>query len=73
MLTTMLKNIIIITEVINMNDIIALIINNGSAVALLAYFIYKDNKFTETITTALTSINESLEIIKESIKEVRKK
>lgn len=56
-----------------MNDIITLIINNGSAVALLAYFIYKDNKFTETITTALSSINESLEIIKESIKEVRKK
>lgn len=73
MLTTMLKNIIIITEVKNMNDIITLIINNGSAVALLAYFIYKDNKFTETITTALASINESLEIIKESIKEVRKK
>lgn len=73
MLTTMLKNIIIITEVKNMNDIITLIINNGSAVALLAYFIYKDNKFTQTITTALTSINESLEIIKESIKEVRKK
>lgn len=73
MLTTMLKNIIIITEVMNMNDIITLIINNGSAVALLAYFIYKDNKFTQTITTALTSINESLEIIKESIKEVRKK
>ena len=60
-----------------MNDIITLIINNGSAVALLAYFIYKDNKFTQTITTALTTINESLEIIKESIKEsikeVRKK
>lgn len=73
MLTTMLKNIIIIIEVISMNDIITLIINNGSAVALLAYFIYKDNKFTQTITTALTSINESLEIIKESIKEVRKK
>lgn len=69
----MLKNIIINTEVIYMNDIITLIINNGSAVALLAYFIYKDNKFTQTITTALTSINESLEIIKESIKEVKRK
>lgn len=73
MLTTMLKKVIIITEVKNMDDIITLIINNGSAVALLAYFIYKDNKFTQTITTALASINESLEIIKESIKEVRKK
>lgn len=52
----------------NMNDLITLIVNNGSALALLAYFIYKDNKFTETITTALTSINESLEIIKEKMK-----
>ena len=40
-----------------MNDIITLIVNNGSALALLTYFIYKDNKFTETITTALASIN----------------
>ena len=46
-----------------------MVINNGSAIALLAYFIYKDNKFTETITKALTSIEESLEIIKESLKE----
>ena len=52
-----------------MENIITMVINNGSAIALLAYFIYKDNKFTETITKALTSIEESLEIIKESLKE----
>lgn len=51
-----------------MEDIINLIVNNGSAIALLIYFIYKDNKFTETITTSLTAINESLEIIKDSVK-----
>ena len=51
-----------------MDNILTLIINNGSAIALLAYFIYKDNKFTENITKALTSIEESLEIIKESVK-----
>lgn len=49
-----------------MDDIINLIINNGSAVALLIYFIYKDNKFTDNITKALTSIQDSLEIIKEN-------
>lgn len=52
-----------------MDNILTLIINNGSAVTLLVYFIYKDNKFTETITKALTSIEESLDIIKESLKE----
>lgn len=49
-----------------MDEIITLIINNGSAVALLVYFIYKDNKFTDNITKALTSIQDSLEIIKEN-------
>lgn len=50
-----------------LDEIVNLIINNGTAVALLVYFIYKDNKFTENITKALTSIEESLKIIKESI------
>lgn len=50
-----------------MDEIVNLMINNGTAIALLIYFIYKDNKFTETITRALTSIEESLEIIKESV------
>lgn len=50
-----------------MDEIANLMINNGTAIALLIYFIYKDNKFTETITKALTSIEESLEIIKDSV------
>ena len=50
-----------------LNEIADLMINNGTAIALLIYFIYKDNKFTENITKALTSIEESLEIIKDSV------
>ena len=50
-----------------MDEMVDLLINNGTAVALLIYFIYKDNKFTENITKALSSIEESLEIIKESV------
>ena len=50
-----------------MNDILTLIVNNGSAVALLVYFIYKDNKFTETITKSLTAIEESLDVIQTTI------
>ena len=50
-----------------MDNILTLIVNNGSAIALLAYFIYKDNKFTETITKSLTSSEESLEIIRKTI------
>lgn len=50
-----------------MDEIVNLVVNNGTAVALLIYFIYKDNKFTENITKALSSIGESLEIIKDSV------
>ena len=50
-----------------LDDIVNLMVNNGTAVALLIYFIYKDNKFTENITKALTSIEESLQIIKDSV------
>lgn len=50
-----------------LDEMVNLMINNGTAIALLIYFIYKDNKFSENITKALTSIEESLKIIKESI------
>lgn len=50
-----------------MDEIVNLVVDNGTAVALLIYFIYKDNKFSENLTKALTSIEESLQIIKESI------
>lgn len=50
-----------------LDEIVNLMVNNGTAIALLVYFIYKDNKFSENITKALTSIEESLKIIKESI------
>lgn len=50
-----------------MNEILTLIVNNGSAIALLIYFIYKDNKFTETITKSLTAIEESLDVIQATI------
>ena len=43
-----------------METIITAIINGGSCVALLAYFVYKDNKFTMTITKTLASIDNSL-------------
>lgn len=45
-------------------NIIDLIVNNGTAVALLIYFIYKDNKFTSQIEKALVSIDESLKILR---------
>lgn len=50
-----------------MEQIVDLIVNNGTAIALLIYFIYKDNKFTEQMTKSLTAINDSLDIIKDKV------
>ena len=48
----------------DVKNIVDLIVNNGTAVALLIYFIYKDNKFTSQIEKALVSIDESLKILR---------
>lgn len=48
-------------------QLVQLIVNNGTAVALLIYFIYKDNKFTDSINKSLNAINESLTIIRDNM------
>lgn len=56
-----------------MNDVASMIINNGAAIGLLVYFVYKDNKFTSMISKSLTNISNSLDIIQEILnKEVKK-
>lgn len=55
-----------------MNDIASMIINNGAAIGLLVYFVYKDNKFTSMISKSLTNISNSLDIIQDILnKEVK--
>ena len=39
-----------------MSDIINLIINSGASVVIIAYFIYKDNKFNDNLVKTLTEI-----------------
>lgn len=56
-----------------MNDVASMIINNGAAIGLLLYFVYKDNKFTSMISKSLTNISNSLDIIQDILnKEVKK-
>lgn len=55
-----------------MNDVASMIINNGAAIGLLVYFVYKDNKFTSMISKSLTNISNSLDIIQNILnKEVK--
>ena len=51
----------------NFAELLKLIVDNGTSLALLAYFIYKDNKFMENLTKSLTAIQDSLEILKDSV------
>lgn len=53
-------------------DLVKLIVDNGISIALLIYFVYKDNKFTENITKSLTAIQDSLEILKDNVVKPKK-
>lgn len=47
-----------------MEEITSLIVNNGVAVGLLAYFVYRDNKFMNTLSSSLTSLQMSIDSLK---------
>ena len=48
-----------------MDEFINVITNNGTAVAMLVYFVYRDNKFNQTLQTTLNSLDSKLnEVIK---------
>lgn len=50
-----------------MSDIINLLVNNGVAVVIVAYFIYKDNKFNNTLVETLTEIVVTLKDLQNNI------
>lgn len=43
-----------------MSDLINMLVNNGVAVVIVAYFIYKDNKFNDMLVKSLTEITTTL-------------
>lgn len=45
---------------IDMSDIINIIINNGVAVGIVVYFLYKDYKWNDELLKTLTSIQVTL-------------
>ena len=50
-----------------MNDIVNLLVNNSVAVVIVAYFIYKDNKFNNTLVETLTEIVVTLKDLQQNI------
>ena len=51
-----------------MDEIVNLILNSGVTVVILAYFIYRDNKFMTTLTQTLTTLVDTVEGLKQSMK-----
>lgn len=50
-----------------MQEIINLLVNNGTAIAVIAYFIYRDNKFMSTLNSTLIQLTEATTTIKKML------
>lgn len=55
-----------------LNDIVSLIVNNATAVAVLAYFVIRDWKFTERLDTTLATLQKSVENVEEALDHLSK-
>lgn len=53
-----------------MESIINLMVNNGIAVVVVAYFMIRDYKFNNELIKTMTTITDSLNEIAEKIKEL---
>ena len=54
-----------------MQEWVNLIVNNGIAVVVCAYFLWTNYKFNDTLTRTLTEVEMTLKDIQEDIKESR--
>ena len=50
-----------------MNDIVDLIVNNGIAVVVVAYFLFRDYKFNDELIKTLTTIQNTLTAVAQLI------
>ena len=46
-------------------NIVSVIINNGVAVSLLAYFVYRDNKFMSSLDVTLKTLQTSVDSVRD--------
>lgn len=50
-----------------MQEFITIIVNNGTAVAIIAYFMYRDFKFMSTLRDTLTTLVDTVDVLKDAI------
>ena len=51
-----------------MEDVVKLIVENGVSVAVIIYFMYRDNKFMTQLNNTLTTLVQTVDTVKELIK-----
>lgn len=54
-------------------SIVSIIMNNGVAVALLAYFVYRDNKFMSSLDVTLKTLQTSVDSVKDLLEKKAEK
>lgn len=54
-----------------LDNIINIFVNNSVSIALLIYFVYKDNKFMTNLEIMLTTLKNSVDSLKDVINENR--
>lgn len=52
-----------------MQDIVNLIVQNGLAVVIVGYFIFKDYKFNCQLVNLMQQVNNTLQILNDKLKE----
>ena len=50
-----------------MEQIVQLLVNNGTAVVVIAYFMYRDFKFMGTLQNTLTTLVNTTDVLKDSL------
>lgn len=50
-----------------MNDIVNIILNNGVAIGVLIYFMYRDNKLITDLTTTVQKLTDTILSLKETL------
>ena len=50
-----------------MQDFITMLVNNGTAVAVIAYFMYRDFKFMSTLRETLTTLVDTVDVLKDAV------
>lgn len=50
-----------------MQELITMLVNNGTAVAVIAYFMYRDFKFMSTLRETLTTLVDTVDVLKDAV------